>query len=584
MSLGRRVLAHRAHFARHARSFTLASRPHTRIEPLVALEHVHAPVGAVASALSIAYLFGQSVPPAATASSATPATIESKVLAAIAARDLAVATGLVHTLLDTLPTDQRTSALERCVHAIAAVRPSTSTLHPVIALATVYDHAIDRHILPSPETVSRLVSAFSQSLCADTLVQVLGALAPRVHDAFQCDQPSVGALSAFIVAYGRAQRPDLGEQLLASVAPAPALTCLEAAQRLRHTHAAAVRYLREARAQHTSIRHNKAHVTDVPMHAWTAYTALWNALVRARGEAGDTDGARIWLARFRFVISAAPPGIAVPRRSASPYLTMMHLSTRAGLPGARPAFAREERRSQQQAAVHELLRAMKRDNIMPGVSVFSLVATIDAANGNVARAARILRHALVVPAASHAAAPAHTVRYRAATGSLLAFLSVHAEHASASDGGALDRTRPLFRAFDAPEGPALRTVCSPRAVVRTLKKRAASSATQKVLRVRGTRLLNEALRAAICSRDYALALDVVDMYSALSVLPNAQTSGCVWESLVHVLKGYSVDVLAGAVPMDGTDGALSKERRLLEHMLALQAAHVGCTPAELRRV
>ena len=74
------------------------------------------------------------------------------------------------------------------------------------------------------------------------------------------------------------------------------------------------------------------------------------------------------------------------------------------------------------------------------------------------------------------------------------------------------------------------------------------------------------------------------MYSALSVPPDAQTSGCVWESLVHVLKGDSVDVLAGAVPMGGTDGALSKERRLLEHMLALQAAHVGCTPAELRRV
>ena len=93
---------------------------------------------------------------------------------------------------------------------------------------------------------------------------------------------------------------------------------------------------------------------------------------------------------------------------------------------------------------------------------------------------------------------------------------------------------------------------------------------QRVLRTRGTRLLNEGVRAAIAYRDYALAAHVTDLYARLGVAPDAQTSVCVWESLAHVLQGGVVDALADAMSMDEAArlAPLAKARLLLEHMEA----------------
>ncbi|WFD36529.1 lipoyl(octanoyl) transferase [Malassezia cuniculi] len=557
-----------------------ATRARMRIEPLVALERE--PRSAVGSALALAWMLG-SVP----VDTAVPLALEGAAFAAAAACDLTSATVRMQALIDATPHTQRADVLHRCVHAVAAVRPATSAFHPAIALATLYDHAIELHIEPTPETISRLVAVLSQSLCQDTLVQVLDALSPHMLNAMQREQPCLGVVTAFIAAYGRAQHPELGEKLLAaashaaqgpSASASPSPTCLAAAQQQQQHSSAARRYLRAVRASRGNAASGSDMPVDVPLSSWAAYTSVWNALVRARGEAGDYAGARIWLERYRFAISdgacgaGAGTGAVAPRRSASPYLTVMHLcTTRQGMLAlqnggharALARHARHERRTMQQAAVHELLRAMRRDGVMPGVSVLSFVAMIEAASGHVERAAAILREALVVPHASPDAAP----RYRAATGSLLAFLMVHAEHAREHPGV------PLYAA--APSGPdaaALAAVATPRAIITTLMKRLRSPTTQKMLHTRGTRLLNEALRAAIYAHDYALGLQVVHLYAKLAVAPDAQTSSYVWESLAHVLQADLADALADAIPTEEASSTipLLKERRLLERMVALQ--------------
>lgn len=413
--------------------------------------------------------------------------------------------------------------------AVATKLRQSCDAHPALALASVYDSCIEAGIVLPPEALSSVIASMARSLPPDALLAVLDALQ---HDFLaRGSRGEYSVVCAFLAAYGRASRPDRGEVLLQTYA-GKGQGCRALALPHKRTSARAAAFLERTRMRNAP--------TDVGLSDWAAHTALWNALIRARTCAGDLAAASVWLERYRFVAHAPRSvlgGVAPPRRSASPYLTLMHAMSSA--PGIRALFQQSSSQAQaalrrqskayespfRSAAIHSVLRLVHQDGVVPGVAMLNFLTSFEAGRGRVDHAAAFALQAFAMPSSD-----AYRV-HRTTYAPLFTLYAAAAQHAESPHG--IYDASPLPRS-DASLAPLLDTLATPRGVWKSCMASLATqsrAAQRSFLAAHGVPMLNNALHAMLSARDYPAALCVLRAYTALGVDADMYTYACVWNHL-----------------------------------------------------
>ena len=476
---------------------------------------------------------------------------------AMRAHDLAHAAESLGAMADMAATDayctddaEVRAALKRGIFALAhATREKAAyTMHPALALASVYDRCSAAGIVLPHGTVASIVGSMARVLPSEALIDVLDVL----QTDFLAQPPGdESGLCALIAAYGRAGCPERGEALVAAYAQrgpstdtsAPTFRSLALQHKTQHAHAAT--YVVQCRARRTT-----RIPRDVPVGAWCRNAAVWNALVRARIVAGDVGAAHVWLERYRLLLHVEH--ICHPPRTASPYLTLMHACSSG--PGIRAFFEQRTEATRRllrrrawaadapfrTAAVHALLQCMHTDGVVPGVAMLNFLASFEAGRGRLAPAAQFAVQALAVPWA------AHQYRVHATT-----YASLFTIHAAGEEGGA------VLRAALASGGARLApwaALATPRGVltscVQTLRALGAAPRAAFVAR-HGTQLLNSALDALLTASDAPAALYALRTLESFGVARDMYTYACVWRHLP--MLGTIDEALARAIEAQASE-------------------------------
>lgn len=493
---------------------------------------------------------------------------------------------------------QVAGALERGFQALAGANAASAELHPVLALASLYDRCVEQGVVIPNGALSKLVATMAGSLPEDTLLAVLDTIAEHfvssvssVAAAPQASKPAASVLAVLLSSYGKVRHPERGEAFLARYAEAHGaqaqLTCTRLARLHRHAlpeAAASLAAQREQRRRRTVGGTRAALPHDVPLHdVWSSSTTVWNALVRSRTLAGDTVAARTWLDRFRVAASALQrPDVPLtpPRATASPYLTLMHAySTGAGIadffahatPADKRALQRRVRPSDdapyKSAAVHSVLSLLRRDGVAPGVSMLNFLASFEAGRGRTRAAARLVCEALrtehgpahvrersgaarVAARGGAAGAPpgaARAVRLHVST--LVPVFTLHAacatEHgAPFADVHVADASATILSRLATPRQALGLCAQMRRAALEDPAPGRAQRETASFFRSRGTALLNEALQALMKHGDLAGAYLVLRLYDAWGIRPDLWTQSRVWAGVAPQLPGGVPDATA----------------------------------------
>ena len=427
--------------------------------------------------------------------------------------------------------------------------------HPALGLATLYDHCSTNNMDLACTILSSIISTLSQHLQGRPLLQLLEVIARD----FQVREPpddAASVLSALIIAYGRAGRPEMGEQFLRHYS-------------LHHGSSVTARSLSMTnRPQYMEWlrRYTKRplYPVDVPWHfSWASYTDVWNALIRSRCIAGDITTARIWLEQYRMITSIPATTLdlhKIPRpvASASPYLTLMHaLSSTSGIrklfAGVSPveaeilrAQASEVASPYKTAAIYQILELVRQDQIIPGVSMLNFLASFEIGCGRVERATAFVQEALTLESG-----PAFVVR-RVHTPSEVATTMQHGMRVhistipvlfalcAATAQKHLDRSdlRPNpCRLWDSDE-PVLAGLATPRQILckaLQLVNKTGSPRQQrfkdKWLASKGTHMLNQGLEAMLTTNDFAGAWYILQLYATWGKKPDAWTHSYLWKRL-----------------------------------------------------
>ncbi|KAI3613377.1 hypothetical protein CBS9595_004210 [Malassezia furfur] len=542
----------------------MALRAVRRLAPLlaqsVAPAHTPGPVrigqtyAVVHTVLALVSLVQPTLPGPSTRPDASQA-LASVALDAVRAHDLAHAAESLGAMADLAATNSDCAddaevrvALKRGIFALASAtrQTGTYTMHPALALASVYDRCRAAGIVLPHGTFASIIGAMARVLPSETLVDVLDVL----HPDFLAQPPGdESGLCALISAYGRAGYPERGEMLVAAYAQrgvdplASSFRALALQQKSQYPLAAA--YLVQCRGQRAARMPR-----DVQVGAWCRSAAVWNALVRARIVAGDVGAAHLWLERYRLLLHVKHP--CRPPRTASPYLTLMHACSSG--PGIRAFFEQSTEATRRMlrrrasaaeapfrsAAVHALLRCMHTDSVVPGVAMLNFLTSFEAGRGRLAPAAQFAVQALGVPWAAH--------QYRVHVTTYAALFTVHA---AGREGGA------ALRAALAAGGARLAPwsgLATPRGVlascVQTLRALSAAPRAAFVARY-GTHLLNSALDALLTASDVPAALYALQTLESLGVARDMYTYACIWRHLP--MRGTVEDALAQAIEAQAPD-------------------------------
>ncbi|PKI83487.1 lipoyl(octanoyl) transferase [Malassezia vespertilionis] len=403
-------------------------------------------------------------------------------------------------------------------------------LHPALALASMYDTCSDTHTLWPSAASASMVASMARCLPADALIPVLDAICNDLLARPRANNTSL--LCAMIAAYGRARCPGRGELFLQRyVGTGP--TCEALAPKNAPFF---------SRSRALFARCDTRSPIDIPLHdTWSASTAIWNALIRARTTAGDMAAAALWLERYRFVAHLPDTlcdlhALTRPVQSASPYLTLMHaFSSGAGI---RDFFLQSGAEAQtalrrtalamdapfKTAAIHGLLKAVRDDGIIPGVAMLNFLASFEAGRQRLESAARLVTEAFAIPGKG-------AVRYRVHRTTYMPLFALHAAVAAQQSAPLLApiMTSPLPPSALAQELQSARQVlCACIAYVR----RADSSSAAKWWRKEcGTALLNQAMDALLAAHDYPAALHALALYDEWGVQPDAWMHALLWRHL-----------------------------------------------------
>ncbi|KAJ9476260.1 Octanoyltransferase, mitochondrial [Pseudozyma hubeiensis] len=350
------------------------------------------------------------------------------------------------------------------------------------AIAAVYDVCLQRNIQPTAKMISAMLSCFLDLLSPDQLYHATAnALQHLVPPAASAAEQSAHlrrinhhALSSFIGAFGRTQKPEEGEALLGRWANAQGA--------------------RDATLLHAD--------RSIDLTGWGSSVVLWHSLIKARVDAGDLQGARTWLDRYRQATRQFP----TPIKSA-PYLTYMagirklvdlpHLST-----------ARIERTSSQ---IRDAMNLMVADHVPVDVAVVAFILSFEARVGNVAGAYKLVQHQLdgIIEAGQlHDAALLH------------ALFSIRISAAKHTNARTSSKLKDL---------PSSRTLI--RSLVQVGDAKVVTS-TDNIAACRSRRILNAALRAAMAERDYPAAVVVLNLFERWRVNPSQSTYTFVVDPLV----------------------------------------------------
>lgn len=365
------------------------------------------------------------------------------------------------------------------------------------AIAAIYDVCLQRNIQPTAKMISAMLSCFLDLLSPDQLyhatVNALQHLVPpdasAAEQAAHLRRINHHALSSFIGAFGRTQNPEEGEALLRRWANAQGD--------------------RDATLLHAD--------RSIDLTGWGSSVVLWQSLIKARVDAGDLQGARTWLDRYR----QATRQFSTPIKSA-PYLTFMagirklvdlpHLST-----------ARIERTSSQ---IRDALHLMVADHVPVDVAVVAFILSFEARVGNVAGAYKLIQHQLdgIIEAGQlHDAALLH------------ALFSIRISAAKHTNSRASSKLKDL---------PSSRTLI--RSLVQVGDAKVVTS-TDNIAACRSRRTLNAALRAAMAERDYPAAVVVLNLFERWRVNPSQSTYTFVVDPLVAHGHTFALSPESGEV-------------------------------------
>ncbi|GAC95287.1 hypothetical protein PHSY_002862 [Pseudozyma hubeiensis SY62] len=350
------------------------------------------------------------------------------------------------------------------------------------AIAAIYDVCLQRNIQPTAKMISAMLSCFLDLLNPDQLYHATAnALQHLVPPAASADDQAAHlrrinhhALSSFIGAFGRTQKPEEGEALLRRWANAQGA--------------------RDPTVLHADL--------SIDLTGWGSNVVLWQSLIKARVDAGDLPGARIWLDRYRQATRQFP----TPIKSA-PYLTYMagirklvdlpHLST-----------ARIERTSSQ---IRDAMNLLIADRVPVDIAIVAFILSFEARVGNVAGAYKIIQKQLggILEAGQlHDAALLH------------ALFSIQISAAKHTNAQASSKLKDL---------PSSRTLIQSLVQVGDAK---VVTSTDNIAACRSRRTLNAALRAAMAERDYPAAVVVLNLFERWRVNPSQSTYTFVVDPLV----------------------------------------------------
>ncbi|WFD00863.1 lipoyl(octanoyl) transferase [Malassezia yamatoensis] len=464
---------------------------------------------------------------------------------ALLARDYERAAEMLGSIADLASVCQSNSsniAIQNAIkHGIFALakdtrRSTCQEFPPAMAIAAVYDKCLENNIKLPHGVMSSIVSSIARSLAGDTLLEALNVL--RTHFLQQANE-DWSALSAFIMAYGRAGYPERAEALLTTYTntmhptrSSPTFRQL-AFQHKEHNTQAAAYMIHVRRSAHKTLPE------DVAIESWCGQSVVWNSLIRARTMNGDIAAARIWLERYRILLHMKTPFCPTP--TASPYLTMMHAcSSMSGIrayvkQSSAPTRRMLRRLSSEEnvdlmmespyrtAAIHHLLRLMQTDRIVPGVAILNFLTSFEAGRNRIANGAKFACQALILPWDCN--------RVRVHRTTYASLFTLYGAAAKSADSPV--HVNPLSNS-DAKYSKLLEKLNTPRRVLfhcLNALHRLDSVRLNEFCSQYGTQLLNSALTALLRCQDYAAALYAVDMLEKLGIQRDAYTYACVWEEI-----------------------------------------------------
>ncbi|WFD44922.1 lipoyl(octanoyl) transferase [Malassezia psittaci] len=487
----------------------------------------------------------QSSQPGPSKLSSTLPTLTKLTDAALFARDYERAADILGSIADLsslCAADSNDNVIQNAIkHGIFALAKDTRRsadyeFSPAMAIAAVYDKCLENNLRFPHGVMSSIVGSIARSLAGETLLEALNVL--RTYFLQQADG-DWSALSALIMAYGRAGYPERAEALLAAYAKAmdptqstPTFRQLALQHKERNTQAAAymIHVRRSAR---------KTLPVDLPIESWCGQSVVWNSVIRARTMNGDIAAARIWLERYRVLLHIETPFRPTP--TASPYLTMMHAcSSTSGIRAyvqQSPASTRRMLRRlsceedvdlmmespYRTAAIHHLLRLMQTDRIVPGVAILNFLTSFEAGRNRITNGTKFAHQALILPW------DCNRVRvHRTTYASLFTLYGAAARSASSPA-----RVDPLSNG-ETKFTKLLERLNTPRRLLfhcLNALHRLDAMKLKGFCSQYGTQLLNSALAALLTCQDYTAALYAVGMLERLGVRRDAYTYACVWEQI-----------------------------------------------------
>lgn len=369
------------------------------------------------------------------------------------------------------------------------------------AMATIYDVCIERKYQPTAKMVSAMLSTFVGHLDPGQMLQAADTALRHLVPPTALDQDSYlrrinhSALSSFISTFGRIDRPERGEDLLARWAKA---------QRTKDT------------PQNASLLPD-GEVID--LSGWGNNIVVWQSLIKAWVDANHLPGARKWLDRYRKATrqleSCSLPGSTPsPRIAPEPYLAYM-----AGIRDAAMRAKGPRRIGAIASKLREAVQLMITDGVPVESSVLAFIIGFEAKTGNVAGGASLVDElGSIIEASVHNDADL-----------LRALLQIRKAAADA------EAPAPQSASASPPAPSKNKNLPSTRSLIRSLVRVGdgqVTTSTDNLASCRSRGTLNYALMTTMAEHDYPAAVVVLNLFERWRIQPSHTTYSIVLDALV----------------------------------------------------
>lgn len=405
------------------------------------------------------------------------------------------------------------------------------TMQCLYAMATVYDACVKQGIPVTAKLVSPILATLLNHaapshllLAAQTALKDLSAGSHGIRGL------SHHVLSSFLLIFGRAQKPELGEELLNEWA-------LQQSQPLE-------RHVRTESSDTSARGGQTAGLTEtgICLTGWSHSIILWTSLIHGRINANDLRGARAWLERFRVEALPAisshdarpfpPRQAASPDRAASSTTNSPQKPYLAYMTGLRNAHKIKDECSTPYFVLKELrtiLESMQHDGIRVDDQVLSFMLDLSLSQGQVNESMKMLSEVLPIDT--------NTLHLRPVLLQILFRLRSAVASLDMSMSESQNQLLPSTRAL----------------VAQLIQGGEDSSVYPTKSPCRRLGLLNDALKASLAERDYPAAIVVLNTLETWLLQPSDETCVIIVTSLLR--EGHQdcfvlPEILSNSVPRD----------------------------------